>query len=61
MERGKTRNYCFHYNAPRKNIDLKKYYAENFIKTTDIETQSQHWGGKRQLSMKGISVDYFPI
>ena len=27
---------------------------------TGIETQSQHWGGNRQLSMEGITLEYFP-
>ena len=40
-------------------INLKKYYAEKFSKTTGIEIQSQHLGGNRQLSMEDIAVEYF--
>ena len=41
----------FHHNASKKDIKLKNDYAEQFIKTTGIEIQGQHWGGNRQLSM----------
>ena len=37
----------------------KKDYAETFRETTVIETQSQHWGGNRQLYMEGIALEYF--
>ena len=47
-------------NASKNNIKLKKSYAEKFIKTTGIEIRGQHWGGKRQLSMEIIAVEYFP-
>ena len=57
MECAKSRNYCFHDNALNKKP--KKYYAEQFSKTTGIEIQSQHWGGNRKLSMEGIAVEYF--
>ena len=39
-------------------IKLKKDYAEKTGKKNGIEIQSQHWGGNRQLSMEGISVEY---
>ena len=57
MECGRTKNDCFHDNASKNNIKLKKYYAEKFIKTTGIEIQSQHWGGNRQLSMEVIAFE----
>ena len=41
-------------------LKLKKDYDENFSKTTGKETQSQHWGGNRQLTTEGIAVEYFP-
>ena len=41
-------------------MKLNKYYAENFSETIGIEIKSQRWGGNRQLSMEGISVEYFP-
>ena len=60
MDCGKTIKDSFHDNAPKNNIKLKKDYAEKFSETTSIEIQSQHWGGNRQLSMEGISVECFP-
>ena len=41
-------------------LDLSKDYAIKFSETTGIEIQTQHWCGNRQLSMEGISVEYFP-
>ena len=61
MECGNTRNDCFHDNAPKNNIKLKKDYAEKFSETTSIEIQSQHWGGNIQLPMEVIDVEYSPI
>ena len=60
MECGKTRNDCFLDNASKNNLKLRIDYAEKISKATSIEIQSQHWGGNRQLSMEGISVEYFP-
>ena len=59
MECGNTRNNYFRENSWINNLRLKKDYAEKFSKTTGIEIQSQHWGGNSQLSMEGISVEYF--
>ena len=39
---------------------VKNDYAEKISEATSIEIQSQHCGGNRQLSMEGISVEYFP-
>ena len=60
MEYRKTINDCFHDNALKNKIKSKKYYAEKISETTGIEIQSQHWGGNRQFSMEGITVEYFP-
>ena len=35
----------------------KNYYNEKFSATSGVEIKSQHWGGNRQLSMEGISVE----
>ena len=53
------RNDDFHDNASKNDINSKKYYAEIFIKTNVIETQSQHWYVNIQLSMEGVFVEYF--
>ena len=29
----------------------KKYYADEFIKTTSIDIQSHHWYGNRKISL----------
>ena len=41
----------FHGDVSKYNIKLKKYYAENFSKTSGIEIQSEHRGVKRKQSM----------
>ena len=60
MEFGKTRDDCFHDNASKNNINLKKVYAEKFRDTTVIEIQGQNCGGNRKLSIEGIAIEYFP-
>ena len=60
MECGNTRNDSFQVNSVKNNIRLNKDYYEKLSKTTGIDIQSHHWGGKRQLSMEVIAVEYYP-
>ena len=39
---------------------LKNYYDKKFSEIYGIEIESQHGDGNRELSMKGISLEYFP-
>ena len=43
----------------RKN-KAKERLCRKISKTNSIEIQSQNWCVNRQLSMKGIAVEYFP-
>ena len=54
-------NNFFCGNASKNNIKLKKYYAEKFIKTTGIEIQGQHWGGKGNYQWKLLLLNIFQI
>ena len=60
MECGNTRNDYFQVTSGKNNLNLKKYYAENFSKTTGTEIKIEHWGENRKLSMKVIAVKYVP-
>ena len=44
---------------PSGYIRVRKYYAEKYSESTSVQIQSQHWGGKLQLSMKVVALDYF--
>ena len=39
-------------------IRVRKYYTQ-YIESTSIQIQSQHWGSEIQRSMEVVSLDYF--
>ena len=39
---------------------FKERIFRKISESTGIEIQSQHWVGYRQLSMEGVSIEYFP-
>ena len=36
-----------------------QYYDENYSESTSLQIQSQHWGGKLQLYMEVVALNYF--
>ena len=41
-------------------IEVKERLFCRISETIIIKIHNHHWGGNMQLSMKGISVEYFP-
>ena len=42
-----------------KKYKVKERLCKKISETPSIKRKSQHWGGNKQLSMEGISVEYF--
>ena len=44
---------------PYEGIRVGKYYTEIYSESKSIQIQSQNWGRENQLSMEGVTLDYF--
>ena len=59
MDCGKTGNMFLHGNAFKNKYKVKERLCRKIQQNNWYRNKNQHWGGKREVLMEGIVVEYF--